>query len=276
MAENLPEFRKPPVIETILGVQFDLLSPFSNAYLGAFWETLGPDWPFVEDAPAIGQEYERFGKDQLWTRLGALRFNIATAPPIRILARNRTRQRMIQLQNGRLHYNWLGHDGSEYVRYHAIRSEFTPIFERLGTFLESRGIGSLRPNQWEVTYVNHLPRGTVWQQPADWNKVFSTAVAMPSVLPESNIESFSGQWHYEIGQQRGRLHVELQHGREDETQGREPKELLIFKLTARGPAAEDQEGWDWSNGLELGHRTIVKAFKELTSDEARKAWEQAQ
>src|SRR5438876_283976 len=110
MAENLPEFKRPPVTETVLGVQFFPLEKLSSAHLGAFWNLLGEDWPDVNDAAPLQQEFERFGKDQQWIKL-ALRLNVVDKPTPRIQARNRANDRMIQLQNGRLHYNWLGHGG---------------------------------------------------------------------------------------------------------------------------------------------------------------------
>ena len=36
---GLPDYERPPVVETVLGVQFDSLPKFTNAHLGTFWET---------------------------------------------------------------------------------------------------------------------------------------------------------------------------------------------------------------------------------------------
>src|SRR5438874_10933045 len=76
MAE-LRSFKRPPVIETVLGVQFDPLPAMTNAHLGLFWELLGAEWPHVTDVMAIEQQFERFGEEQLWAKLGMLRFKIS-------------------------------------------------------------------------------------------------------------------------------------------------------------------------------------------------------
>jgi uncharacterized protein (TIGR04255 family) len=265
----LPEFNKPPVVETVLGIQFDLLPTFTNAHLGAFWQSLGEDWPSVSDAPATGPDYERFGEDQIWARIG-FQFRLEQVPPARIQIRNKSNDRMIQIQNGRLHYNWLGRNGSEYARYQTINEEFAGVVEKLTAFVQKLKLGELRTNQWEVTYVNHLPKNSLWTGPASWNEIFASPVALPYQINRSKLESFSGQWHYAIGDNEGRLHVEILHGREELTVA-PPAELLIFKLTARGPIPKTG---GWNAGLEIGHRAIVESFKDLTSDAARNFWEE--
>lgn len=57
----LPEYGNPPVVETVVGVQFQSLSGFTNAHLGAFWQALGvQDWPTVQDVPPLPRQEERF------------------------------------------------------------------------------------------------------------------------------------------------------------------------------------------------------------------------
>ena len=56
-----PDYVDPPVVETILGVQFDPLASWRNAHLGVFWKTLNTDdWPNVSDAPPLQPQFERF------------------------------------------------------------------------------------------------------------------------------------------------------------------------------------------------------------------------
>ena len=37
---NCPDYEHPPVVETVIGVQFDSLPELRNAHLGAFWKTV--------------------------------------------------------------------------------------------------------------------------------------------------------------------------------------------------------------------------------------------
>jgi hypothetical protein len=176
---------------------------------------------------------------------------------------------MVQVQNGKLLYHWIG-SGDDYPRFARVRTEFDELVGQLTAFVGTSNLGVFRPNQWEVSYINHMPRGTVWDTPADWSALLRIA---PQPLPDPDamvaLESVQGQWHYEIRPQRGRLHVGLVHGR---SPGPEvDRELLVLTLTARGPIPASGAVGD---GIQLGHDVIVHTFASLTSDAARLHWEQ--
>ena len=71
MAGELPKFDSPPVIETVLGVQFAPLPNFSTVHSGWFWKNyLGEDWTSVKVVPRLDDHFERFGEEPQWTPLG--------------------------------------------------------------------------------------------------------------------------------------------------------------------------------------------------------------
>ena len=282
----LPSFKRPPVVETVLGVQFEPLRGFRNAHLGAFWKFLeacwkGPDDPWttldadwrgvskVADATPLDAAFELFGERQTWGGVGP-RLKISRDPSSRIQIRNASGDRMIQLQNGRLHYNWLGHHDSEYPRYSRVRPEFDLVFAQLRDFVSQEGLGEIEPNQWEITYVNHLLKGTVWNNPSQWVGVFASLPGITNYPGSMHLESFGGEWHWEIEPQRGRLHAKVVHGRSG--QG-ENDELLRLTMTARGPIArEGGPGLSLEEGLDLGRELIVKTFVQITSQAAHEYW----
>ncbi len=265
--DALPSFDRPPVIETVLGVQFDPIPKLTNAHLGAFWMTLGDEWPHVADAPKLDRVEERFGAEQAWGALIGLK--LTQDPSSRVQIRNKDEDRMIQVQNGRLHYNWLGLHGGPYPRYKNVRPAFDKIWDQFKQFLESRSLDAPKPNQWEVTYVNSMPKGTVWKDPLDWGKLLP-GLGGPAISPNGvALESFGGEWHFEIPPQRGRLHVKVHPGKQG---GPDGDEILRMDLTARGPVSENGGGASLDAGLELGHRTIVNAFVDLTSRDAHDYW----
>ena len=101
---------------------------------------------------------------------------------------------MIQIQNGRLHFNWLGTEAGTYPRYETVRDGFAMAFQAFQKFVGQEKVGELRPNQWEITYVNHLSRGSVWNAPSDWG--FFRPLAPIPTIPDVVIgESFAGEWH---------------------------------------------------------------------------------
>jgi uncharacterized protein (TIGR04255 family) len=270
--DKLPSFRKPPVVETVLGVQFDRLSGLTNAHLGGFWKHLRATdsedgrWDEVNDAPPIELTVERFEDGQSWAR-DAMTFRVSQDPSCRIQIRNARHNAMVQLQNGRLHYNWIGRGGQDYSRYCVVRPAFDRVYRLFQGFLQDEKLGAVSPNQWEVTYVNHLPKGSVWHVPADWAKVFVGLPGAWAASSEVQLESLAASWHFEIPPRRGRLHVELKHAKLIENEGRE---ILQLTLTARGPVNDETTLVD---GLDLGRRAVVLGFRDITSPEAHRHWE---
>lgn len=269
-SHNLPKFKNPPVVETVLGVQFDPLPKFCNAHLGAFWQSLGSDWPNVSDVPSLDPQFERFGEGKTWQAAG-FQLRLSQELNTRLQIRNRSNDRMIQVQDGRLHYNWLGLDDGEYPTYEKVKPEFDWVLGVFQQFVAGESLGELLPNQWEVTYVNHIPKGTVWNEPHDWMGLLQSFAGLPAKKRSIRLESFGGEWHYEIQPQRGRLHVNLAHGLRKKPV---EQQVLVLNLTARGPVKHrDQPGPTLDEGLCIGHETIVRAFKDLTSDKAHEYWE---
>lgn len=260
----LPNYRSPPVVEMILGVQFDRLA-LQNAHLGAFWRTLDrEDWPKAADAPPIPTTFERFEPVQ-WARM--IHLQLTQDPSCRAQFTNTAGSRMIQVQNSRLHYNWLGQAGGAYPRFEKMLSEFEGLNVSFATFLAEESLGAGTPNQWEITYVNHIPRGTVWNTPADWGffRLLSGMITIPNVVVG---ESFGGEWHFLIPEKRGRLHVQWQH----ELSSKEA-EKIVLTLTARGPIDGADQGWkSVVQGIGLGRETIVRFFRDSMSQNANAFW----
>lgn len=265
----MPSYDRPPVIETILGAQFERLRGFKNAHLGAFWKTLDTEeWPDVFDAPPLQSQFERLTESARWAPIGA-QLTVTQDPSSRLQIKNKAGDRMIQVQNSRFHFNWLGQTGGEYPRFKSVWRDFLWALQRFVEFVVREKVGDFRPNQWEITYLNHIPKGTVWSTPNDWG-FFRPLGAVPTVEGLVQGESFAGAWHFVIPEQRGRLHVEWQHGRKS---GPEEQEIVVLTLTARGPVAESDDPIQAIlDGIDLGRRTIVRSFASLMSKAANDHW----
>lgn len=267
-----PDYERPPVVETVLGIQFDQLPQFRNAHLGAFWKCLDQgEWTTVSDAPLLLQQFELFGQGAEWEP--RLRFHLSSDPSCRLQIRNASHDRMIQVQNSRLHVNWLGKGDQPYPRHGALFDEFFQILGSFTNFVAQAELGEFRPNQWEITYINHLNRGTVWNSPAEWN-FFTPLCGLTTLAGIAEGESFGGEWHFVIPGQMGRLHIGWQHGKEDaDSPDTAASDFVRITLTGRGPVAHggDQVA-EIRSGLELGRKTIVHAFRRLTSKDANRFW----
>lgn len=267
MADRDIHYDRPPVIERVIGVQFDALKNLSTGYFGKYWNTLNQnEWSVSTDAQELPPQYERFGSDGLFPLdPHTLQLQFSQAPRLRVQIRNAANDRLIQLQNGRLHLNWLrANEAADYPRYPQIKREFLEHWLRFQEFVDQCQIGKLKPNQWEVTYLNHIPQGTIWNSPADWN-FFKP---LNSVKPEGDLhqlQNFNGEWSYEIPDQKGRLHIRWQHTTRNE------QKLIVITMTARGPLVHGTAD-ELSEGLDCGRRHIIESFAALMDDKANAYW----
>jgi hypothetical protein len=152
-------------------------------------------------------------------------------------------------------------------------NEFHQVWRALGEFCKPF---RLAPNQWEVTYVNHIPAGSLWAEANDWKKIINLVGGGLPPTSGFGFEGIGGEWHFEILPRRGRLHVELQRGKVGGPKG---ADLILLKLTSRGPiTVEGNQAVEVAldAGLQLGHDVIVKAFTEMTSKQAHEVWEREQ
>jgi uncharacterized protein (TIGR04255 family) len=264
----LPDYGNPPLVETILGLQFDPIPGLTNAHLGAFWKAISADWPCAADAMPLPSQFEQFNEAAKWANMG-VSIGVRQEIPSRVQIKNKNSDRMIQVQNGRFHFNWLGLKDAEYPRYNFVRQQFVEALEQFTAFLSREHFGEFRPNQWEVTYLNHIARGTVWNVPGDWS-FFKPLAAVPTIAGLVEGESFSGAWRFAIPHQRGRLHVQWEHGMRQEPSA---QEVVILTLTARGPIhTNGNTAQAIVDGVDLGHETIVRSFASLMTREANEHW----
>jgi uncharacterized protein (TIGR04255 family) len=263
---NLPSFRSPPVIETVLGVQFAPIPDLTGAHIGWFWKNfLDGSWARVIEVPFLQDQFERFAEQNTWN-FPQLQFSVSL--PNRLQMIHADDDRVIQVQNTRFLYNWRRR-ADAYPRYKNIYPQFASSLKTFESFLSTAGLGDISPNQWEITYINHIPQGSLWKSPDDWHKVFPGLFNLPGHPDPLRLESISNDWHLEIVPQRGRLHIACKHGKSQDRSG----EVLVLEFTARGPIDGGETGKAIESGLHLGRRIIVETFVALASDSALKYWE---
>ena len=261
------KYKNPPVVETVISVQFNPLADFGAGQLGAFWEELGPEWPFVTDAPAVDPVFERFEPATVWEQSAFVR--LSSKVDVRLRIRNKTKDRMIQVQNGRFFYNWLGTPGTEYPSYDFVRPEFDEYWVKFREFVVARSDDNvIQPNQWEILYVNHIPCGTVWKEVSDIPGALTFLQAPNLTGLDVDPDGLGGEWRFEIKPEQGRLYVKLamRNKADDNTTGLR----LVMTLTARGPIGNGTASL--GAGLELGHTAITTVFDRITSTRAQEFW----
>lgn len=269
MMNRLPEFERPPLVETATSVQFNELPKLTNALIAVFWDRhLRTEYPQAEETHPIEHQFERF-TEQPGERPRFPRMKLVPFPPSRLQMTTADGHRMVQVQNGRLVLNWRRLSGGVYPRWSTTFPLLQRAMGQLRQFLSAEGIGELEPNQWEVVYVNHLPRGIEWSKPHDWPALLPGLFGHMVSLPNLGTESASAGLRLEIQPRAGRLHVDANYGISGSPE--EGVEVLSLQFTARG--AVDLGNTDgYTNGLNLGRSVIVQTFAAITGSEAHQRW----
>lgn len=264
----LADFETPPVIEVVLSLQFEALSTLQAVQLGALWEEFKEDFPRTEEHTPLPPVVETFG---LPPRSAQVQFKMVDRPePPRVWMLDAEGSRLIQIQQDRLIQNWRRmEEGSIYPHYGILREGFEVTLSRFRQFVDRQELGPIRPNQCEVSYINHILPSGVWSNHGEADKVFGLARRVSGdFLPD--LEEIQIASRFVIGGSQnpaGRLHAQLQPAfRTTDT-----LPIFVLTLTARGaPTSTDDEGI--LRFFDLGHEWIVRGFAELTTPRMHQVW----
>jgi uncharacterized protein (TIGR04255 family) len=268
--DGFPDYRTPPVAEVIFAVSLRPLAT-SIVDLARFGlENLGDEYPIHQDQPAVQMATETFdGTVQNVAPTLAL-LTGPGGPPVRLWFQSTDKTRLIQLQRDWIAYNWQAGSGENpYPRYRAIEEQFFRLWDGLSDFLRQYKDETLAAYQCELSYINHIVPGGLWERHGQLGKVIRLAGAADTFLPEP--EDGQLAFRYRIsrdGTDIGRLYVQSTSGQ------RQADRLSIIQLTmtARGrPISEGREGA--LAFFRLAHEWIVNGFAAVTTDEAqRELW----
>lgn len=271
MQSPLPDFTNPPVVEVVLGVQYEALTALRTPQIGLLWSEFREHFPKLEEHAPLDPMMERFGV--AGTPRANVRFEMIQKPPVpRCWFLNEAGTELIQVQQDRFVHNWrkVG-EGDKYPRYDHVRGTFErelAIFER---FLQKEGVGTLVPNQCEVTYVNHIFAGDGWDRHDELGNVLTLFAPKYSdaFLPEPEEARLACRYVIpdEKGNPLGRLHVSVAPAYR--RGGDRP--MFLMNLVARG--RPDGDGVDGVlRFLDLGREWVVRAFAAVTTPQMHKVW----
>ena len=272
MTLGMPKFTMPPVVETLLAVQFDPLIKMRITDYGLFWSRIRDSFPVVQEHPPVPSVIESSPAQPMV--INPLQWRIGGGFPLprvwfkgaqsAVVAKG---ERGIQLQVDRFMQNWMRSDSKQrrYPSYEANRKEFLKYFEIFTDFAKENELGILRPNQCEVTYVNRIPIE------GDLNKTFRGC--FPSLAAKHSTEFLPGSdstgymASFPIAGNNGRMHIMINGPVKLDT----GDVVIDFRLTARGAprGAASEQIVNW---LDLGREWVVRGFHCLTSEEMHRKW----
>jgi uncharacterized protein (TIGR04255 family) len=262
---NLPDFIRPPVVEAVLSVQFDRLATLTTAHFGLYWGEVRDRFPSTEEHGELASVFER-SPEQPQPVVG-IQFQALEAPPTpRFWFIDQSGNELLQIQKDRFIKNWrkVG-EGDLYPRYEAVRDGFDSDFLGFSRFVSRNELGTIRINQCEVTYINHIVAGSGWETHDEIEKVF-TVWRQPKKAYPGPAQDLMFRARFPIlgddGAFAGRLTATLQPVKRVV----DGAPMFLFELTARGQIGEGTDFFD------LGRRWIVRSFAELTTPEMHTIW----
>lgn len=258
----IPDFKNPPVIEVVCGVQFARLPKLIVPYFGMLWEKYKREYSICEQTTPIQPTFERFGGSS------NISLTLSETPPLpRIWFVNQEDDSIIQVQQDRFLHNWRKRTpDDQYPRYNNVIEKFKVHYSTFLSFIGENGIGSVKPNQLEMTYVNHIPKGEGWESLGDIGNVFKDFnwnTSNREFLPE--IDDLNIRFTFKLPNDEGRLHIKVFKGLLKES----GKSLLRLDVAATGmPKDNSNQGmWNW---FDQARQWIVRGFADFTDSEIQK------
>ena len=262
--DNLPDYQNPPLNEVVLGVQFAPAQGYQQIRAGEVWNLYRGDYPLVEEQPPLPPTFETFG---LPHHGNALNFGfIAGAKHDRFWFLSQEKDELIQFQQDRLLHNWrkVKDRNNSYPRFERIIESFETELWRLEKYFDGLCSQSIKCNQAEISYVNHIPLDCEDSpsQSGDWLRFCNFGDIEPddvSLVVRRALRETTGAPY-------GRMICEVK-------TAWNPKggRILIVTLTVRG-APVDQSISSALDFLKRGRDVIVEEFTSITTDSAHKLW----
>ncbi|MHA2031977.1 MAG: TIGR04255 family protein [Candidatus Kariarchaeaceae archaeon] len=256
-----PDFENPPVVEVVCGIQFKTINKLLVPHLGLLWEEFKPDYPECQEVAPLSPVFELFEGEQQRT------FGFQEVPPLpRIWFIHKSDNGIIQVQRDKFLHNWRKVlPENEYPRYPFVIEMFKNRLAQFESFLSDNGFGKLEPNQYEMTYINHIWIEEVWNSLSEIGKVFpdfSFRINKKRFLPEP--ENINWRTSFLLPNKAGRMHVTIRNAKRRSDQ----KPMILMDLTVRGFSDNGMETW-----FDLAREWIVCGFADLTGKDIQaKVW----
>lgn len=247
----LPSYKQPPVDEVVCGLRFEPLLQLKVPHIGLLWEKFRQEYPLLQHAMPIATD--------------TLIVDEATGAPLpRIWFISKADNELMQFQLDRFYYNWRRR-GDDYPRYPSIIKKFKKAKSHLDTFTKELQLGTIKPLECELTYINHISKEQGWESIDDLPKVirdFTWQKQKHSFLPAP--ANVAWQVRFPLPDGKGWLNVKLNQAKRKV----DGVPILILELTAKGLGEEATET-ALRNWFDLAHEWIVRGFTDLTTKETQ-------
>ena len=258
---TLPDYENPPVVETALGVRFAPIPGWNILHFGKLLQAYKEWYPKLELKPPVGGVEFQLNPN-------AESFDL----PLRLWLIASEGSQLIQVQHNFFMRNWRKTaENAKYTHYEKVKPLFSRDWNVFCAFLDSEALP--RPDiwQWEVTYINHVPRGQGWDTPRDLERLFllwrDAKLGAPLESPETG--SFTVSYALAGGNR-------LQFVGQPAIRRIDGAEVFQLTITATGKPA-DSSLENLMASLDEGRANVVNGFTAFTTEEAqKKLWRRIQ
>jgi len=257
---ELPQYENPPLIEVVVGAQFESIKSYQAPYLWKLWESLGKD-----DFPTI-EAVENLSQLDLSPRV-----YFSTEPEMpRHWFIHKDDTSLVQFQRDRFLFNWRKgkNDSATYPRYPDVIQNFYKYFDALKTSLECSEISIKLPDieMLELTYINIIPLsdlnnelgniGTLLKDTSWEEKTFLTSPKAVNL-----------QWWFEINEINSKMKVHVTSAQKKD----DGVPILRMEISVMGAAPSTQID-DCRTWYDEARKYIVQSFDDLTASGMQKKW----
>lgn len=250
---TIPSYKEPPVNEVVCGMRILPSNKLLIPHIGLLWDKFRAEYPMLQHALPISS-----------TKGELLVDRITNVPIPRVWFINTADDELIQFQNDRFYLNWRKKE-RDYPRYEYMISNFESLFSVIKDFFSDFNLGEVKPKEYELTYINHIPKGMGWETIDDLSEIFSDFLwKKPKTRFLPVPKEVNWVTVFPIQDQKGILNVSLKQGirKEDELP------IFVFELRALGFDSGD----NLRNWFDIAHEWIVRGFTDLTTNKMHKIW----
>lgn len=264
---GLADYRKPPIDEVAIAVQFTPIENLSENDIRRYWHEVQDDYPLAESQPRLEGPIESLDPNPV---APVLQIPLGLPLPGRLWLISHTDDFLVQVQNTRFIQNWRRRE-ARYEHFERIHELFWANFRKFRTFLDNNGFQQPSIQQAEVTYINWLPNAS----PTDFLRLASAAkIHISDIEREPQDQSWSAR--YLIPNDLNmvqRLYAQCQPAVRTQPPHAAGTQFSLVFRSARLEGIDDAQV---EAAIDFGRIVIVEAFTELTTEPAQAEWERFQ
>jgi len=253
----LPSYQNPPVNEVVCGMRFVPPDNLHITHFGLLWDKFRTEYPTIQHAPPIASAK---GEILVHKTIGI--------PLPRVWFINKSDDQLIQFQIDRFYFNWRRKQ-SDYPRYDHFIKNFERALDTIVKFFSEFDLGVLKPIEYDLSYINHIPKGQGWNTIDDLPRIFTDFFWKKNkkrFLP--NPQQIAWETGFALPEQKGYLIVNLKQA--TRTEDKVPLLVLELKTRGIGESTSKEAIREW---FDLAHEWIVRGFTDLTTPKIQKIWE---